>query len=205
MADGWSVKALLREMAMSATYRQSADGSRATVAADPANMLLGRMNRRRLTIEQWRDTILFVSGNLQSGGGKSMELDDPKNLKRTLYARISRLKLNDVLMQFDYPDANVHAEFRSVTNTPAQKLFMLNSPFMLAQAKALAARLAEEAPGGDEARVRHAYHLVFARDPDASELRLAIEFVNGPAAEGVSRWEQYAQALLASNEALYVD
>jgi hypothetical protein len=205
MADGWSVKSLVREMAMSATYRQSAHDSRASISADPGNALLGRMNRRRLTIEQWRDTILFVSGRLDFGGGKSMELDDPANLKRTLYARISRLKLNDVLMQFDYPDANVHAEFRSVTNTPAQKLFMLNSPFMLAQAKALAARLAEEAPGGDEGRVRYAYRLVFAREPDEAELRLALDFVSGPAAEGVSRWEQYAQALLASNEALYVD
>jgi len=74
-----------------------------------------------------------------------LELDDPANLRRTVYARISRLKLNDVLMQFDYPDANVHAEWRSVTSTPMQKLFVLNGPFVLAQAKALAARTAQDA------------------------------------------------------------
>src|SRR5206468_8360506 len=81
-------------------------------ALDPANELLWHMNRRRLTVEQWRDAALTASGELETGGGKSMELDDPKNLRRTVYARISRLKLNDLLMQFDYPDANVHAEKR---------------------------------------------------------------------------------------------
>jgi hypothetical protein len=51
-------------------------------------------------------------------------------VQRTVYARISRLKLADLLMQFDYPDANVHAEKRAVTTTPIQKLFLLNSPFI---------------------------------------------------------------------------
>ena len=52
-----------------------------------------------------------------------LELDDPKNLRRTVYARISRLKLNDVLIQFDYPDANVHAENRSQYADPGQRAF----------------------------------------------------------------------------------
>src|SRR5204863_2446119 len=138
MNGGWSVKALAREIVLSATYRQSASaaalsGPRAETPGgivavadrrysrgyevDPANQLFWRMNRRRLMIEQWRDALLFASGELESAGGKSLEVDDPMNRRRTVYARISRLKLNDLLMQFDYPDANVHAEKRSVTTT----------------------------------------------------------------------------------------
>jgi hypothetical protein len=114
-------------------------------------------------------------------------------------------------VQFDYPDANVHAEKRSVTSTPAQKLFMLNSPFMLEQAKALAARLHAEAPADDATRIDLAYRLLFARPPEAAELSLALEFLNKPVSAAdapkaaPTRWEQYAQILLASNEAMYVD
>ena len=134
-----------------------------------------------------------------------MELDDPANLRRTVYARISRLKLNDVLTQFDYPDANVHAEQRSVTNTPIQKLFVLNSPFMIEQARALAARLTAEPAKDDGERIGRAYRMLFAREPSREEVRVAVEFLQEPEAWEMSRWEQYAQVLLASNEAIYVD
>ena len=126
-----------------------------------------------MTVEQWRDASLFLSGELKwEPGAKSRELSDPANHLRTVYARISRLKLNDLLMQFDYPDANVHAEKRSVTTTPTQKLFMLNSPFVLERAKALAARIVEgdaccRGRGGAQMRIS----LLFGREPDAGESR----------------------------------
>ena len=205
MDSGWSIKGIVREMVLSSTYRQTAAANARDAKVDPSNELLWRMNRRRLTVEQWRDGVLFADGRLKFEGGKSVEVDDPANPQRTVYARISRLKLNDLLMQFDYPDANVHAEKRSVTNTSIQKLFMLNSPFMLAQAKALAARLAADAPESDEARIGRAYGLLFGRAPAKDEMRLAIEFLQEPESAAMSRWEQYAQILLASNEALYVD
>src|SRR5262249_48285781 len=138
MDHGWSIKSLVREIVLSSTYRQSSADNPSGLAVDAPNDLLWRMNRRRLTIEQWRDSLLFVSGELEDPCyAKSKELDEPANHRRTVYARVSRLKLNDMLAQFDYPDANVHAEKRSVTSTPTQKLFMLNSPFMLARARAL--------------------------------------------------------------------
>ncbi len=204
--NGWSVKWLVREIVTSATYRQSSLRNPQGEAADPANELLWRMNRKRLSVEQWRDTALFVAGNLDpETTGPSQELTDPKNLRRTVYARISRLKLNDLLMQFDYPDANVHAEKRAVTATPAQKLFLLNGKFPIEQAKALAARIKVEAPQDDAARARLAYRLVFAREPDDEERSLAVEFLKGDGAADLSRLEQYMQALLASNEAMYLD
>jgi hypothetical protein len=212
--SGWSVKKLIREMVLAATYRQASGPSAShpltqyathNTSHDPANRLLWRMNRRRLSVEQWRDGVLFMSGRLEQGGGPSQELTDAANRKRTVYARISRLKLNDVLMQFDYPDANVHAEKRAVTTTPMQKLFLLNSPFMLEQAKALSARLTSTAGEAEAQRVRNAYHLVYGRDPLPEELRLGVEFLQKPEAGDMPRWDRYAQVLLAANEFLYVD
>ena len=134
-----------------------------------------------------------------------MNIDDPRQASRTVYAFISRLKLADQLLRFDYPDANVHAEQRSITTTPMQKLFMLNSPFMLRNATALAARLQAGAED-DPTRVTNAYRLLYGRDPDDDERALAAEFLLRPPAEaGATRWEQYAQMLLVSNEMLFVD
>jgi hypothetical protein len=206
MEKGWSVKGLVREMVLSATYRQDSTSTNPRSSQiDPANELLSHMNRRRLSIEQWRDAILFASGELEAGGGPSAELDDPANRHRTVYARISRLKLNDLLMQFDYPDANVHAEKRSVTTTAIQKLFVLNSDFMRERARALAARLNSDAGEADERRVVQAYRRLFGRKPMPEESSLAREFLGRPSKGEASRWEQYAQMLLASNEMAYVD
>jgi hypothetical protein len=202
MQNGWSVKTLVREIVLSATYQQSSEVNARGIAADSSNESLWRMNRRRLSVEQWRDGLLFTSGELDFSGGKSLELSDTNNLRRTLYARVSRLELNPMLMQFDYPDANVHAEKRAVTTTAMQKLYALNSPFMLSRAKALSERVAKFPD--DKARVREAYRLLFAREPDRAEMSLALDFLKKPATE-MPRWQQYAQMLLASNEMLYVD
>jgi hypothetical protein len=199
MENGWSIKRLVQEIVTSATYRQNSGGS--ALSLDSSNELLSRMNRRRLSIEQWRDAALFVSGELDRGAGKSLELDDPGNHRRTVYARVSRLKLNDLLMQFDYPDANVHAEKRSVTTTPMQKLFMLNSAFMIERSRALAFRLG---PASDESIVR-AYQVLFAREPKREEIDVGIEFLRTAADDDLPPWTQYVQMLLASNEMLYID
>jgi hypothetical protein len=190
---------------MSATYRQSSAINEQNAAIDPANVKLWRANRKRLTVEQWRDSMLYFGNQLDSSGGKSLELDDPANLRRTVFTRVSRLKLNDLLMQFDYPDANVHAEKRSVTNTPMLKLFVLNSQFMQARADALVKRL-HNAAADDAARIKHAYQLLFSRKPTDEELSLALDYLSQHDDNAkLSRWQRYAHVLLASNEALYVD
>jgi len=206
MDSGWSVKSLVREMVTSATYRQATAVEAKKFAADAENAFLSHMSRRRMTVEQWRDSALFVSGQLDPAGGKSLELDDPANKRRTVHARVSRLKLNDFFMLFDYPDANVHAEKRSTTTTATQKLFLLNNPFAVGSAKAFASALSADASATDESRVQRAYKLLFAREPDKAELALALEFLRKPAAaDGQSRWQQFAQLLFSSNEFLYVD
>jgi len=205
MREGWSVKTLAREIVLSSTYRQESHSMGRNAERDAANEWLWRMNRRRLSVEQWRDALLYVTGELDLTSGRSLELDDAQNLRRTVQARISRLQLNSTLMQFDYPDANVHAEKRATTTTAMQKLFALNSPFMLACAKALAERMSGDPKESDERRIQRVYRLLFARGPDRAETKLALDFLRRPAPAGMSRWEEYAQMLLASNEMFYVD
>lgn len=203
--DGWSVKRLIRELALSATYRQDSRGSLANEQLDPANTGLWHMERQRLSIEQFRDAVLSAAGKLDAAGGKSADLDAPENARRTLYSKVSRKELNRTLMLFDYPDANVHAARRSPSVMPTQKLFVLNSPFMIAQSKALAERL-QKVKGDDKARVRFAYELLFSRQPATTEIDGALEFLHGDSGDAsMTGWQQYAQALLATNEMLYVD
>jgi hypothetical protein len=205
MDHGWSVKELVREMVLSSTYRQSSHSNEKKQMLDPDNQYLWRMNRRHLPVEMWRDAFLAVTGELDPTGGPSLELDDPKNHRRTVYARISRLKLNDLLMQFDYPDANVHAEKRSVTTTATQKLFVLNSPFMLERAKSLAAQILCHPKESDTVRIRKAYQRLYGRPATTAEVKLALEFLGKTDRTPVPRWEQYAQTLLAANEMMCLD
>ncbi|MCB1212430.1 MAG: DUF1553 domain-containing protein, partial [Verrucomicrobiales bacterium] len=197
-------KRLVRELVLSATYRQSSSGSAANAQLDEANENFWRMNRRRLGIEPFRDAVLSVAGRLVVEDGRSEKLDDPAAHKRTVYSQISRRELNKTLMLFDYPDANVHAARRSTSTTPTQKLFVMNSPFIIDQAKSLANRLQRSADG-DAERIRNAYELLFARQPEAEEAALALDFLKQPAVQGLSPWEQLAQALLATNEMMWLD
>ncbi|MCX6852308.1 MAG: DUF1549 and DUF1553 domain-containing protein, partial [Verrucomicrobia bacterium] len=154
MQNGWSVKRLIRELVLSATYRQSSSGSAANAQLDEANDHLWRMNRRQLGIESWRDAIMATAGTLTPEGGKSQNLDAAEHHKRTIYSQVSRRELNKTLMLFDYPDANVHAARRSNSTTPTQKLYVMNSPFIIEQSKQLARRI-QQSSGDDAARIRH--------------------------------------------------
>ena len=198
---GWSVKKLVRELVLSATYRQSSRGSLANEQLDEANVNLWRMERKRLSIEQFRDAVLAAAGTLIREGGRSIDVDDPGQSKRTVYSKVSRRELNKTLMLFDYPDANVHAERRSSSTTPTQKLFVMNSPFMLAQSKALAQRLSAMPVKSESERVVAAFELLYARQPMEHEVDFCLEYLK----ETGGKWVRLAQALMATNEMLYVD
>lgn len=207
VAEGWSVKSLHRHILLSETYRRSSESNTASEEKDADNRYLWRANRRRLSVESWRDAMLAVSGRLdRTMGGQTTNLDAPDNVRRTVYARISRHELNQLLRLFDFPDANITSERRVETTVPQQQLFILNSQFAVNQAKALAVRLDTESKS-DAERVARAYELVFGRPATNGEIELGVKFLTGPAQSGakLSRREQYCQALLASNEFLYVD
>ena len=174
---------------------------------DAANVYLWRANRRRLDVELWRDSLLAVSGNLdRTRGGPTFNLKDANATRRTVYAKISRHELDGLLRLFDFPDANVTADKRVATTVPQQQLFALNSEFMMVQARAFAARV-EKLGKTDAERITAAYWLAFDRAPESQELELAERFLKLPPKpdDKLTRWQQYAQVLLASNELMYVD
>ena len=205
MENNWSIKWLVRELVLSSTYQQNSQIISRNELIDPANIYLWRMNRRRLSVEQWRDSILAASNNLDRRGGESLELTDAKNVRRTIYGRVSRKKLSDILIQFDYPDANVHSAKRSDTTTAIQKLFIINSSFMVEQAKGLAKRITGDSSATDLTHIQSTYALLYNRKPTREETDLGLAFLRLPAEGKLTRWEQYSHALLAANEMMFVD
>jgi len=214
--QGWSMKTLHRELMTSAVYQLSGRGNEINERADPENRLLWRMNRRRLQVEAWRDAMLSVSGNLdRTVGGPSVNLTSPDNHRRTVYGKISRHDLDSLLRLFDFPDPNITAGSRSVTTVALQQLFVLNSPFMLSQAKALAAHLTRNPDESNADRIRTAFRLVFGREATERDLQRGLEFLaelqpESNTAEGsepvsLYKWEQYTQVLLSANEFMYID
>lgn len=211
--NGWSIKWLHREILHSATYRQSSAFDEHRFAVDPDNRWLWRMNRKRLEIEPWRDTMLAVAGRLDlTMGGPSIAADAPNNVRRTLYTTVHRRELSKMLQLHDFPEPSLHSPQRMNTTTPLQGLYVLNSPFVTAQATALAERLWREVPGKTEDRVQRAYQLLFARPANDVELALALEYLQttGELSETESTavplmWRRYTHALLGSNELLFVD
>ncbi|HET8548537.1 MAG TPA: PSD1 and planctomycete cytochrome C domain-containing protein [Bryobacteraceae bacterium] len=195
VANGWSVKKLHRSIMLSATYSLSAGNDHANGAKDPANLLLWRANRRRLDAESLRDSMLFVSGQLDATPAEKAAPLDEKNNQRTVYGFVSRRKLDGMLALFDFPNPNSTSEARNQTNVPLQRLFLMNSGFVDKQAQALAARF-----GGDSrSRIRSLYAALFGREPRPEELKLGLEY----AASGA--WPNYTRVLLSSNEFLFVD
>ncbi len=202
MEEGkWSLKWLVREIALSSTYRQSSEAFPAKLAGDPANELYWRMDRRRLSVEMLRDATFAAAGNLdRTVGGKSYGASDPEVARRAVYARVSRLQLDPMLSLFDFPDPNLHSPGRKPTTTPLQKLFVMNHPLFVKQAKLLAERIEAESKGEDAAtRIRRAYSILFGRPPQEQELSLGQSFL----ADG--ELHDYAQALLATNEFAWLD
>src|SRR5262249_27315651 len=145
--------------------------------------------------EALRDALLAVSGTLdRTMGGPAVTLDD-KNERRAVYAFISRSRTNGMLTLFDFPDPNNTREQRLLTNSPMQRLFFLNSSFVVQQAKALAERLNAGA-ADDNTKIEKAYLLLYGRPPKPAEVQLGLDLLR----QRKDAWTQYAQVLLSSNE-----
>lgn len=218
VAHGWDLKWLHREIVLSSTYRQSTAYRAEANAIDPANHLLWRMNRRPLDFEMWRDATLSVNGQLDlTIGGPSRLVDDPKNVRRTIYVTVAREELHPVMRMHDFPEASSHSPRREPTTTALQQLFVLNSPWMEQQATALWQRVQPLAT--DDERIETCYRLLFSRSPTSVERQVAARFLTPVAnAEGAaagsgavpivsseSQWKDYLQALLGLNEFHFVD
>jgi hypothetical protein len=164
------------------------------------------MNARRLDFESLRDSILAVSGRLDTTpGGPSVDLtSQPFATRRSVYGFIDRRDLPGLFRTFDFPRPDATTPRRHQTTVPQQALFLMNGSFLAEQARHLAARPGEV---GDEQYVIHLYRLLFQRRPDQEERKLGVRFLgNDPGDSGkLSRREQYAQVLLVSNEFAFAD
>ena len=209
--SGWSIKSLHKYILCSETFKQSSKSITDNLSIDPENTYLWKFNRRRLDIESWRDSILSAAGSLdKTSGGPTFNLNDDNAKRRTLYAKISRHELNSLLRIFDFPDPNITSEKRIETTVPQQQLFIINSPFVIEQSKLLAKRIQASSKSESE-NINTAYKILFSRTPSINELELAMFFLHANE-EGsekpinkMDRWERLAQALLASNEFMYID
>ena len=191
MENGWSMKKLLRLIVMSNTYKQTSAVTIAKRDADPDNRLLGRMNRRRLDLEQMRDSALFGAGKLDLSkiGGPSGELwASPYSTRRAVYGFVDRQNLPGTFRTFDFASPDSTSARRFQTTVPQQALFWLNSPFSAEQANSISAR--EELRTSDEkVRVTELYKIVLCRNPDPLELQEALSYLHKPVLEPVrSAW-----------------
>ena len=189
---GWSMKALLKEIVMSATYQQTSAFTPELEARDPQNRLLARGPRHRLSAEETRDQALAVSGLLSdkmygpsvmppqppgiwsspynTGSWETSEGED--RYRRGLYTFWKRTSPYPSMMAFDSPTREVCVIRRVRTNTPLQALVTLNDPVYVETAQALAERMRTEAGPDVEDRLRRGYALALAREPDPEALRV---------------------------------
>jgi hypothetical protein len=208
--SGWDLKWLHRQILLSATWQQSTNLRDDAYAVDPDNKLLWRMNRRRLEFEQWRDSILFVSGQIDLAmDGPSKAIDDPSNVRRTLYATVEREELHPILRMHDFPEASAHSPNRTPTITPLQQLFVLNSAWMQAQAAAVWDRVSITADQSVDAKIAASYRLIFGREPFEAESKVARDYLDkaeqSSDTERAERWQTFLQALLGLNEFCFMD
>jgi hypothetical protein len=214
VAGGWSTKQLMRQLLLSATFRQAslaADSERpAWIAAtqrDPENRLRWRQSPHRLTFEQLRDSLLAVAGGLdRQVGGVAEPLFDSGSHRRSLYGLIDRQFVPSSLRIFDFASPDLHIPKRSQTTVPQQALFFMNHPWVLEQVRQIGDRHRQVDQPADG--VTGMFEVLLQRRPSDLELAEALELVavDAPAEpHQLNGWQQLAQVLICSNEFLFID
>ncbi|MBC8166043.1 MAG: DUF1553 domain-containing protein [Bryobacteraceae bacterium] len=225
--DGWSVKKLHRRILLSATYRQSSAFRADAAALDQENKLLWRYPRRRLEGEAIRDSMLAVSGLLNSKMGgpgvfptvpEGTEIQEGRHWRKStgpedehrasVYIFARRLVRYPMLQSFDAPLAFESCGRRQETVTADQALELMNGGAAASFAQALAKRVANDSGQSAEVLVERAFRLTLGRTPSQPELQRGREFLASQA--GLARGpagalEDLALSLLSSSEFLYID
>ena len=194
MRSHWQIKALLRLIVTSATYRQSAHASTAMLERDPANRLLARGARFRIEAEMIRDVALAASGLLSGKvGGPSVFPFQPDGIwnipyngdqwknaigedryRRGIYTFWRRTSPYPSFITFDAPSREVCTLKRPRTNTPLQALTTLNDPAYIEAARALARRMVREGGASTAERCRYGFRLCCAGAPSADDLAILV-------------------------------
>lgn len=226
---GWTLKRMHKLILLSRTYRMSSQFSEAAYAKDPANDLFWRVDMRRLTAEEVRDSILAVNGsiNLQVGGEsvyppmpqEVLETSShPKDVwkssppeqytRRSLYIHLKRSLRVPLLTDFDQADTDTSCPVRFVTTQPLQALNMMNSAFIDEEAHTFAERLAREA-ADVPARVRLAFNLATGHAPTDAEVDTGLSFIDAMeqkhGLDAQKALDRFALLVLNLNEFVYLD
>jgi hypothetical protein len=198
MQSGWNVKRLLRQIVTSATYRQSSVVTPESLDKDPENRLLSRAPRVRLAAEAIRDQALSASGLLvRTLGGPSVKPYHPAGLyeqvtagngynkyipgkgadlyRRTLYTYWKRSVPHPAMLVFDAPFRETCTLRRPRTNTPLQALNLMNDPTYVEAARFIGQRMLRDGGPTPALRITHAFNLLLAREPSATEQGLLVQ------------------------------
>ena len=192
--SGWNVKAFLKQLVLSSTYRQSSQGSEKLHELDPQNRLLARGPSFRLSAEQVRDNALAASGLLAKKiGGPSVHPYQPAGLwealatrnavnyvqhhgdslyRRSMYTIWKRSSPPPMMLNFDAAERHFCSVKRQNTSTPLQALVTLNDPQFVEAARLLAERMIREGGSTPEARIAFAYKALTSRPPRPGEVAL---------------------------------
>lgn len=214
--DGWSIKKLHQLIVTSNTYRMSKKSIPDYAAKDPENELLWRFPYKRLEIEAIRDSVLAVSGQLNSKMyGPSMFPPIPKDVlaansdldkiwhasdereasRRTIYAFTKRALMVPMLEVLDFCDTTRSADKRLTTTVAPQALNLFNGDFINGQARHFAERLMKEVGLDPTRQMDRAYHLALGRPPTETELAALVRFMDRQAVQAKGATEPEARRL----------
>jgi hypothetical protein len=207
VADGWSIKRLIRRVILSQTYQMSSETNPAAAKVDPENRLLWRMNRKRLDAESLRDSILQISGQLDpAAGGPSIRGDDEFTYKfetnrRTVYVPVFRYKLHEIFEIFDFADPNLVIGQRSSSTLATQALFLMNSPFIIEQSRRAGDALIKQPGLSDDQRLDFAYRQVLLRAPTPREREVSLQYLS----QNPNDWAAVYQVLFSCLDFRYLN
>ena len=189
----WSIKRAVKQIVMSATYRQSARTTPELLARDSENRLLARGPRHRLDAEFIRDNSLALGGILNPQvGGKSIKPAQPPGTweinemsgytyqkstgvdlyRRGLYVYWRRSTVYPSFITLDAPTREFCVAQRARTSTPLQSLVLMNDPVFVEAARAFAQRVLREGGADNPARLHYAWRLALARPPNQNEMTI---------------------------------
>jgi hypothetical protein len=229
VADGWSIKRLVREIVLTEAWRQSGETTEQGRTVDPANRLLHHFPLRRLEAEEIRDAVLFASGRLDDSlygptvNPHRMNEDDQKRLfsgpvdgngRRSIYTKLTIMEPPKFLAVFNQPPPKIPTGMRDVTNTPSQSLALLNDPFVSQQAEVWARRIVGRDDTSAYTRIEEMFDAAFGRPPSDEELVRWTQAVrdlagsqNVPESDLLSSvpiWKETAHAVFNTKEMIYV-
>jgi hypothetical protein len=223
--DEWSLKKLIRSIVLSRTYQLSSAYDDKAVEVDPDNTLLWRHSVRRLEGESIRDAMLAVSGklnltrpigspvsksgNIEVKNGNDREFSKYQHTHRSIYLPMVRNAEPEMLVTFDLPDTELVVGDRSITTVPAQSLFLLNSPWVIEQAQALAERVLALPGLEDDARLERVFRIAMGRDALAADLARLKSYLKsespGNGSPDKKAWSRLCQTIFAAAEFRYIE